>query len=35
VTTLDKSKLDEHLGQLDAPLLAEVGEGLKAAQALD
>src|ERR1051325_5396600 len=35
VTTLDRSKLAERLGTLEESLLHEVGEGLKAAQALD
>jgi mRNA-degrading endonuclease toxin of MazEF toxin-antitoxin module len=35
VTTLDRAKLTRKLGQLPAPLLAQVEDGLKAALALD
>ena len=35
VTTLDRSKLNERIGELEDSLLAEVNDGLNAAQALD
>jgi mRNA-degrading endonuclease toxin of MazEF toxin-antitoxin module len=35
VTTLDRARLTRKLGQLPAPLLAQVEDGLKAALALD